>query len=101
MRRRRRGRHPRTGEGSARLNARGTRSPCLPTPLLRRADLWTRTSARATLDDVRWGYVVCLVAFHKWVRRRTDDGAGDVHVCVRCGKVLDWPDADPRFQGLG
>jgi hypothetical protein len=50
---------------------------------------------------VRWGYVVCLVAFHKWVRRRTDDDGGDVHVCVRCGKVLDWPDVDPRFQGLG
>ena len=50
---------------------------------------------------MRWGHLVYLIAFHKWVRRRTDDDGGDVHVCVRCGKVNDGPDVDPRFQGLG
>ena len=49
---------------------------------------------------MRWGYLVCLVAFHRWARRRTDDGQGDVDVCVRCGKVDDGPDVDPRFQGM-
>ena len=63
--------------------------------------LWTCAAGRSIVSSVRWGYAVCLIAFHSWVRRRTDDDAGDVHVCLRCGKVLDAPDVDPRCQGMG
>ena len=50
---------------------------------------------------MRLAPLVCLVAFHTWTRRRTDDDEGDVSVCARCGKVDDRPDVDPRIQGMG
>jgi hypothetical protein len=51
---------------------------------------------------VRWRRVICLFAFHKWVRRPTPgDPTGYRHECVRCGKLNEGPDVDPRFQGAG
>lgn len=50
---------------------------------------------------MRWGRLICLVAFHKWVRRPTpgDDG-GYRHECVRCGKIDEDYTPDPRLQGM-
>jgi hypothetical protein len=48
---------------------------------------------------MRWASVVCFVAFHKWVRRWDEREREGVHVCVRCGKVLDRPDGLTRRGG--
>jgi hypothetical protein len=50
---------------------------------------------------MRWQRLICLVAFHKWVRRRTPgDDSGSRQECVRCGAINERADVDPRVQGL-
>jgi hypothetical protein len=50
---------------------------------------------------MKWKRIVCLFAFHKWVRRSTPgDPSGSRQECVRCGKLNEGFTPDPRLQGF-
>ena len=50
---------------------------------------------------MNWRRIICLFAFHKFVRQVTPgDPTGYRHVCRRCGKINEGYDPDPRLQGM-